>query len=67
MIGNGIHSLNNPGVQTKVNNQAAAKLATELEDLKKKRVELLAKTKKVKENREAKGRGEVNGFVNWDA
>jgi hypothetical protein len=67
MIGNGIHSLNNPGVQSKVYNQVAAKRAAELEDLKKKRLELLAKIRKVKENRDAKGRGELNGFVNWDA
>jgi hypothetical protein len=67
MIGNGIHSLNNPGVQTKVNKQKATKLAAELEDLRKKRVELLSKIKKVKENREAKGRGELNEFANWDA
>jgi hypothetical protein len=33
MIGNGIHCLNNPGVQSKVNTQKAVKLAAQLEDL----------------------------------
>jgi hypothetical protein len=66
LVGNGIHSLNNPGLQRKINLREQETLEQQIADLRKKRNELLSKIRKVEAIRSKKGRGELNGFRNWD-
>jgi hypothetical protein len=65
MVGNGIHSLNNPMVQARIRAKYQEILEGRVASIWKQRRELLARIRKVKANRDQKGRGEDNGFVNW--
>ena len=67
LVGNGIHSLNNPGLQAKVKLKERETLDAQVADVQKKRKELLSKIRNVEANRQARGCGELNGFQNWDA
>jgi hypothetical protein len=65
LVGNGIHSLNNPMVQARVQEKHQAVLDGHAAAIRKQRRELLGRIEKVRKNREKKGRGENNGFLNW--
>jgi phage terminase small subunit len=67
LVASGIHSLNNPELQRKVELKQQETLQKQIADLRKKRKELLSKIRKVKETRARKGRGELTRFENWDA
>jgi hypothetical protein len=65
MVGNGIHSLNNPMVQARVRAKQQETLDAQANAIRKQRRELLGRIEKVRQNREKRGRGENNGFINW--
>jgi hypothetical protein len=65
LVGNGMHSLNNPMVQARIREKHQAILDGQAASIRKQQLELLGRIKKVKHNRENKGRGKNNGFVNW--
>jgi hypothetical protein len=68
LVGNGIHSLNNPGLLTKIGQQEKKTLEKQLDDARKKRGGLLGRIRKVQLIRDEKGPGtEAAGFLTWSA
>jgi hypothetical protein len=63
LVGNGVHSLNNPMVQERIRLKQQEILDGWVAGICKQRHKRI---KKVRAYRQEKGHGEENGFVNWD-